>query len=154
MLIKLSYKRFSILFLFVALLNTVRGICSTTSTVCKMYLLDEGKDMSHCGSTEQSACRTLPYVLDAYYNYTRPLNVKVPLLNIITDDTLVVNKSLVVSSSKEFFIAHSHGKTEKCYWPQWESNPRQSDLYSWICSTEWADCKSSHARQEWHWLSE
>ncbi len=35
------------------------------------------------------------------------------------------------TSTKELFITHTHGKIEKSYCPEWVSNPRPSDLYSY-----------------------
>ena len=37
-----------------------------------------------------------------------------------------VHLSGIYYSNKEFSIAHTHGKIEKSYWPEWESNPRPS----------------------------
>ncbi len=39
-------------------------------------------------------------------------------------------------SNKEFFIAHTPGKIEKSYLPEWESNPRPLDLYSYALPVE------------------
>ena len=87
----------SISFILVAVhLNTIEGNCSFQPTVCKLYLMVDGNDMPRCGSTEHSACRTLLWSLDVYYNYTQQVGGIMPVLRIITDISLAFNKFLVV----------------------------------------------------------
>ncbi len=67
------------------------------SMVCTLYLLKAGHDTPSCGRTEHSACRTLPYTLQVFYNYTQQQFKIFPDLNIITDKDLMFDTNLLVS---------------------------------------------------------
>ena len=59
------------------------------------FLSQDGSDTPSCGRNEVSACRTLHWLLDRFYNATGHLNEKT--LSLMTDISLVINDILAVS---------------------------------------------------------
>ena len=57
----------------------------------------EGENVSNCGKTVETACKTLDQILTLYYNTTDAPSVG---LEIITSESLIsINKQLVVCNS-------------------------------------------------------
>ena len=65
------------------------------------FLSRDGSDSPSCGTDELTACRTLDWLLDRFHNATCHLNET--LLSLITDISLVINDTLIVSY---IFISH------------------------------------------------
>ena len=64
------------------------------------YLTPEGEDVSTCGKTVETACKTLDQILTIYYNTTDTPSVG---LEIITSKSLItINKQLVVCNSRAY----------------------------------------------------
>ncbi len=70
---------------------------------CKLYMKAKGQDTYSCGSTLQTACNTLAWTLDQFYNGTHQNNSTLPSLQIVTDTNLMFNRVLMVSMA--FFIS-------------------------------------------------
>ena len=58
------------------------------------YLSNNGTDTSTCGSTIDTACKTLEHVLSLYYNTTGQPQ---PRLNVMTSKSLRIDQRLMVS---------------------------------------------------------
>ncbi len=58
--------------------------------------MNAGKDVSSCGFSEPSACHTLSWTLDVFYNYTQQHLKSWPILQIETDKDLSLEKKLMV----------------------------------------------------------
>ena len=56
------------------------------------YLSPNGKDVSTCGKTYETSCKTLEHVLSLYYKLTHQVG-----LEIITSKALIIDKKIMVS---------------------------------------------------------
>ena len=67
------------------------------------YLLEDGTDVSTCGRTAETACKSLEFILNLYYKDSSSPDTG---LEIITSESLIIDQQLMVSLSREFPIFH------------------------------------------------
>ncbi len=60
-----------------------------------------GHDTQSCGSTEQSACKTLPWALCMFYECTQHYSI-LPALDLEIDQDLVFDRKLMVNLANHF----------------------------------------------------
>ena len=80
---------------------------------CKLYMIAKGQDTNSCGGTLQTACNTLVWTLDLFYNGTHQYNSTLPSLQIVTDTDLMFNRALMVSMA--LFISTQVKSNRKSY---------------------------------------
>ena len=73
------------------------------------YISENGRDMSMCGKTADSACKSLEYVLGIYYKKNQ---VPKPGLSLITSKSLTINRQLTVGKNS-FFTKEKRRRIKK-----------------------------------------